>query len=394
MKTMKYLLPLVLVLSLLIAGCGRQAVPAEDPADAVQTDVLAVDQRSAILNTGDTLTLTVTGGNGEVTYASSDPEVVSVDGSGNVKALKKGHAMITATCGEETAKCGILVEPAGEMVDLTNTQATPVFSDVQLYHQHEIVDFAADAEAGAFYMSQQYAQKIASDTMLTKVTQVNGVWQRSDYVHLYNHGFGYFALEKDGSDVYLLSESNGVSTNRGTTISRVQWESQALFDEEFGDTYELAGLEGSPRPASDPESDLVVVFDYNGRESYYAIYDRSALYSGEENNYLHRFRCESRQQPVNGEDDSNGKYNSAIRDFTVKDGYIYQLSGSGKLYISVFDFEGRLQYCHEVTDYPDLPIRMPGGISFSGDDLYIAVCSANTTVVYYAHVWKLEEVAK
>ena len=393
MKTLKYLLPLVLVVALL-AGCGKSEQPAIAPDDTVEAQEITLSQRSAILNQDDTINLNPVGGNGEFDFVSSDPEVASVDGNGKVTAHKKGNAMITVTSGEKVAKCGILVEPYGQMRDLTGTKAQAIFSDVQLYHQHEIIDFAADAENGAFYFSQQYAQKIASDTMLTKVTKENGQWQRSDYVHLYNHGFGYFTIEKEDGKVYLLSESNGVSSNRGTTISRVEWESQALFDEQFGDTYALENLDGSPRPASDPENDLVVVYDYNGRESYYAVYDRDALYNGEETDFLIRFRCESRQEPVNGKDDSQGKYNSAIRDFTVKDGYIYQLSGSGKLYISVFDFAGNLQYCHEVTDYPELSRRMPGGICFSDGDLYIAVCSAETNVVYYASVWKLQEVEK
>lgn len=380
----------VMTFLLALAGCKSDANTEQTPEPE---QVFSLSDRSAILNAGDSLTLTYTGGE-EVKFTSSDPEVASVDAGGTVKALKKGHAMITATSGEATAKCGILVEPAGQMKDLTMTRANEIFGGVQLYQKHEVIDFAADGEAGEFYFSQKYDFKIPSDSMITKVSQVDEVWQRTDYVHMYNHGFGFFSLEKEDGKVYLLSESAGVNTNAGTAISRAGWDSRALYDEEFGDTYTLGGLEGSPRPASDVEGDLVVVYDFNGRESYYAIYDRSALYNGEENDYLHRFRCESRQQPVNGEDDSNGKYNSAIRDFAVKDGYIYQLSGTGKLYISVFDFSGQLQYCHEITEYPEVPVRTPGGISFSGDDVYVAVYSAKTDVLYYAHVWKLEEVAQ
>ena len=376
----------------LLTGCRDVAQVPEDPTE-VQTE-LTLDQRSVILNVGDTLQLTANGAD-EVFFTSSDPEVASVDDSGKVQAQKKGTAMITATGGGLTAKCGILVEPAGQMLDLTNTKASAVFSNVQLYHQNEIVDFAADAQSGAFYMSQQYGQeRLVSDTMITKITQVDGVWQRSEYVHLYNHGFGYFDIEKDGADTYLLTESNGAGANQGTTISRVIWESGVMYDEEFGDTFELPGLDGGPRPQSDADNDVIVVYDFYGRESTYLVYDRSALLNGEENAYLHRFSCASRQTPVNGEDDSDGKYNSAIRGFAVKDGFIYQLSGNGKIYISVFDLQGNLQYCHEVEEYAELSYRAPGGISFSGDELYIAVNSAENTTLKWTHVWKIEEVTE
>lgn len=380
------------LLTALLAACSSG--PYVEPT-TVEVPELVLNARSAVLAVGESVTVGYTGGE-DVSFASSDPQIASVDGSGNVKALKKGNAMITVTSGEQTAKFGVMVEPSGEMIDLTSTQAAEVFSDVQLYHQHEIIDFSADGENGAFYMSQQYGgEKMPSDTIITKVSQVEGVWQRSEFVHLYNHGFGFFSIEKDeNGNTYLLSESNGVFTNQGSTISRVKWESGVMYDEQFGDTYRLPGLEGSPRPESDAQGDVIVVYEFCGRESNFTVYDRSALLSGEENNYLHRFACASRQTPVNGKDDSNGRYNSAIRGFAVKDGYIYQLSGSGHIYISVFDFEGNLQYCHEVMEYQDLPKRMPGGISFSGDELYIAVNSATSTVVNYVNVWKLEEAAQ
>lgn len=389
-----YWLPLVVMLAaaILFAGCDDAVVPT-DPSETEEVE-LTLDSRSALMNSGDTLHLGVTGAGEDLQFASSDPEVACVDANGNVQALKKGNAMITATSGGRTAYCGIMVDAQGEMLELSDTQAVEIVPPVQLYHQHTIISFAADPENGAFYFSQQYAEKLLSDSMITKVTQVDGVWQRTEYVHLYNHGYGYFTIEKDGDDTYLLSESNGVLTNQGTTISRVLWENEKFYDEEFGDTYELGGLEGSPRPQSSVDDDVVVVYDFNGRDSSYAIYDRDALYSGQENNYLYRVRCASRQTPVAGEDDSDGKYNSAIRGFVYKDGYIYQLSGSGKIYISVFDLQGNLQYCHEVEEYPDLPRRQPGSIAISGDDIYIAVNSAENTTVNLASVWKLEEVAQ
>ena len=42
-----------------------------------------------------------------VTYVSSDPSVISVSEDGEVKALAAGEAIITVSCGEQTAKCTV-----------------------------------------------------------------------------------------------------------------------------------------------------------------------------------------------------------------------------------------------------------------------------------------------
>lgn len=394
MKKMKYWLPLVLVLSLLLAGCGQGGNgDATEPTQAAEP--LTVDTRSALLNTGDTLKLGVTGGSGEVVFTSSDPEVASVDADGTVKALKKGNAMITVSSGEQEVCCGILVDAIGETVDLPNTKAVEIFSNVQLYHELEILGLGVDPENNAYYVAQQYAgDRLNSDSLINKVELVDGVWQRTEYVHLYNHGRGYFSLEKNGDEIMLLTESNGVNTNMGTTISRVTWENEKLYDEEFGDTYELPELDGGLRPYSDPESDLIVVYEYKGRESYYAVYDRDALLSGEENRYLHRFACASRQTPAAGEDDSGGNYNASTKGYAYHDGYIYQISGKSEIYITVFDLNGTLQFVHKVEGLEGLNNLSPGAITFAGDDLYIAMNTYENSKLLLANVWKIEEAAE
>ena len=395
MKKIKYWLPLVLVLAMLLAGCGQQSAPAEAVEETLAAEPMSINVRSALLSTGDTLKLGVTGGNGTVNYASSDANVASVDENGNVKALKKGNALITATSGDQQVCCGILVDAIGETVDLANTQAVEIFSDVQLYHEKEILGLGVDVENGAYYIAQKYAgDNLNSDSLINKVEQVDGVWKRTGYIHLYNNGRGYFSMEKEDDRIMLVTESNGVNSNMGTTISRVEWEEGKLYDEEFGDTYVLPEMEGGLRPYSDPDSDLVVVYEYMGRESYYAVYDRSDLFSGAENRYLHRFACVSRQTPVAGEDASGGNYNASIKGFAYRDGYLYQISGKSEVYISVFDLNGVLQFVHKVDGLEGLQNMTPGSIAFAGDELYIAMNTFEDSKLLLANVWKIEEVAE
>lgn len=392
------LLAALLALTLLLAGCNE--TPAAEPTEAptvAPTEPLEMEQRSLLLASGEEARLTVTGGD-EISYESSDPEVASVDANGNVKALKKGNAMITVSSGEQKLHCGVIVDAAGEMIDTSDMEATVIFSNVQLYHPMDLIGFGVDTKENAFYFSQQYAesayQYLKSDSMLTKVEQIDGVWQRSEFVHLFNHGYGYIGVERDGDDIYLLTESNGPFKNEGTTVSRVIWEDGVMYDEEFGQTWTMPELNGNLRAQSDVENDLIVVYYADGRKTGYAIYDRSDLISGEEEPaYLHKFTCVDGQTPAQGEDPSNGRYNGTFRGFAVHDGYIYQLSGAANVYLSVFDFEGNLQYCQRIDYHSDLPGRVPGSVAVDEDgNLYLAMISSENGSVSLANVWKLEEV--
>lgn len=400
MKTMNIsrsllLLIAILAMVLMIAGCAETDTQQPTTEPAVPVEPLALEQRSLLLTVGDQVTLNVSGGD-EITYASSEPDVVSVDG-GVVKALKKGNALITVTSGEQSVYCGVMVDPYGEILDVSKLQPNVVFSDVQMFHPMEIVGFGVDTANNAFYFSQMYGnsayRNLIADSMVTKIEQVDGMWQRSEYMHLFNHGNGYLGLEVEGSDVYLLTESNGVLSTGGSTISRVKWENEKMCDEEFGQTYELSELTGFFRPQTDVENNILVVYAFNGRDSYYAVYDRDAFFSGEQPQYLRTVSCAKGQTPVMGEDASNGAYNASIRGFAIKDGYIYQLSGSATIFLSVFDMEGKLQYCQQIQSIAGASNPRAASLAFGADgSLYLAVNTSKNANLYYANVWKLEEV--
>ena len=49
---------------------------------------------------------------GVVTYVSDNPEVLTVDANGNLKAIEKGEATVTATSNGHTATCKVKVVAA------------------------------------------------------------------------------------------------------------------------------------------------------------------------------------------------------------------------------------------------------------------------------------------
>lgn len=387
-----------------LTGCTQSPVETETTAPVatepeIKTEPLAMEQRSLLLSKGQITKLTVTGGS-QISYSSSNTQVATVSDDGTVTAVSKGNALLTVTSGDECCYCGVIVDSEGKLVDVTKLKAKNLFSSVALYHQAELISFAVDNGGENFYFSQRYGNSsygyLPSDTMLTKVSKADGSWQRSEYVHLYNNGYGYFGLEQEENDTYLLTESNGAFIGFGKDISRVKWENKAMYDEKFGQTWSLNELNGFVFAQSDVENEWIVAYvKESATEKYYAIYDRQALLSGEEPVYLHKVYCQAGQSPAMGVDDSDGKYNSSVRGFVVRDGYIYQISGVATVYLSVFDLNGQLQYCTCLNDLLDDTEQTPVGIGFDGEGKpYLAAQSNYSSAVYRANVWTLEEVQK
>ncbi len=115
------LLVLSAALMLVLAGCGPKEFKPDDggdPVDPVVVNVTSVslDQESATLNIGDSLTLVETvlpenASNKAVTWSATGNGIVSVD-EGVVTALQAGQSTVTVTTvdGGRTASCNITVE--------------------------------------------------------------------------------------------------------------------------------------------------------------------------------------------------------------------------------------------------------------------------------------------
>ncbi len=395
MKSKKWILIIIgmilaaTVIILLLLGLGEKrgggtTVPATDK------PALSVDTRSMLLKSGETRQLSVMN-DVSATFSSSNTGVAKVDEKGVVTAVAKGNALITITAGEETAYCGIIVDGTGSMIDVSKQKAKAIFSDVKLEEPGAITGLAVDIAGNAYYLAQAYATSsygsLPSDIVVSKVAKENAAWKVTEWMRFYESGTGTIAIEKEGIDTYLLTESNGSYYGSGTTASRIKWKNESYEQETFGDTFSFAGVTGSASPAVDAGNGLLMVYD-NVKKSY-LLYDRESLQSGKDAVYLHEVVCKNGQEPVAGVDDSQGFYNATVRDFAIANGYIYQICGSASIYVSVFDLNGTLQYCYRVPEYADMGVRMPGGIACEGGKIYIAVGSGNSNY-YFGNVWMFQ----
>lgn len=380
-------LVVLLVLLTTIPGPGTYTGPAN------LTAALA-EQRSLLLESGKTASLNINETLLEegVTFTSSDPKVATVDASGVVTAVGKGSALITVADPDETILCGVIVDGQGSMIDVTGMSAKVLFSDIMLHAQTEIQGMAVDTVNNAVYLSQGYGASayvpLNSDIMISKVALVDGVWQRDSWMRFSGSGKGSMAMDIVDNKPCLWLESGGDFIGYGKTVSVVEWEDYGYGLDSYGQTFEPVGSVGSVTVSADPENNLVMVYDRN--EKCYLLYDREDILAGNtEPEYLHKIECVANQTPENGRDDSKGRYNASIRGYVLHDGYIYQLSGSTSIYLSVFDLEGDLQYCHRIEDHPDLETRLPASIAVADGKIYIAIASGSSAC-YFANVWVFE----
>lgn len=83
--------------------------PTGDDTPGESEGPLTLSQTDITIPAGETGRLTTTGGSGNITWTSSNPEIASVDG-GSVTGKAGGTVTITAKSGEETASCTVKVE--------------------------------------------------------------------------------------------------------------------------------------------------------------------------------------------------------------------------------------------------------------------------------------------
>lgn len=97
---------------------------------------ITLDQATATLTEGETLTLTATvtpddATDKTVVWSTSDAEVATVDENGVVTAVAEGTATITATAGGKEAACVVTVSGDTTGIELTEAQGSSVIYDLQ-----------------------------------------------------------------------------------------------------------------------------------------------------------------------------------------------------------------------------------------------------------------------
>ena len=83
------------------AAADGEEAPAEQTTMGLSANDITLD------SAGDSQQLTVNGAEGEVTWASEDAAVATVDDQGNVTAVAPGRTTVTATVGDQTFNCAV-----------------------------------------------------------------------------------------------------------------------------------------------------------------------------------------------------------------------------------------------------------------------------------------------
>lgn len=186
MKRFSFILAAALLIPAWFSSCEK----IEKTEEKVSVESVKLDQSRLDLTVGETKSLTATvspyhATDKKVNWASSAPEVASVNESGLVKAVKAGSATITATAGGKKAECKVAVhekdEPVAEAfpVDVVGAlqQQSPLIKTLKnsvTYTPHEnvtvtevqYVDYAGNNQA-VFVMQVNLADPRISITNTT-----------------------------------------------------------------------------------------------------------------------------------------------------------------------------------------------------------------------------------
>lgn len=106
----------LLACSVFAIACSKQLPP--KPPEIIPTDA-TLSHDSLYLEVGEEFQLTVNNAEGSVSWSSANTNVVTVDQSGKVKAVEKGNTLVTATIGESSLSCDVLVIGSENIPTLT-----------------------------------------------------------------------------------------------------------------------------------------------------------------------------------------------------------------------------------------------------------------------------------
>lgn len=383
MKQKRFLLwiALIAVAAMCFTACSEKSdAPEKSSEELVSLAEILAPQRSTLMGSGETLQLYIPKDR-EVTVTSSNEAVATVDENGLVTAVENGMAIITVSDGSESALCGVVVRGEGSFIDITKLTARELFTDLELHSATEITGMAVDSQNQTVYLSQSYGTSsfvpLNSEILINEVECKEGTWELASWMRFSGSGKGSICMDNDGTTPRFWMECNGDYIGYGKGISLMEWSDETYCLDSYGQTFTPQGIRGGMTVTADVANNMVLIYDRT--EKCYRIYDRAEMLAGQqEPDYVYSFTCSANQTPQAGEDDSQGRYNASVRGYALCDGYLYQFSGSSSIYLSVFDLEGKLQYCHRLTDLPDVEYYMPAAICVTEGKIYVAIASGNS----------------
>ena len=148
---------------------------------------ITLNESSLTMHVGDEVTLVATvepsnADNGEVTWSSSEPTVVSVDEAGLVTALDRGTATVTANAGGFSASCEITVSNGWTVLGVGYFQDNYIWGfagmDVKSF---EVEIEQSEEDANTFRIYKPYGEQAKDDYFYFSVAEDSNLVSSLDY---------------------------------------------------------------------------------------------------------------------------------------------------------------------------------------------------------------------
>lgn len=386
MKMKKNLIVIcLLVLLLALSACdSQQPAPTEQtqPTEAVvdtipPTTTITLNEDGLVLSSGDTFQLSAEVD--DVSYASSNEAVATVDANGLISAVGKGNAVITASVDGVVAHCGVIVDlEETSLIDIREQTATLMVAEQYLIHASVLRDFVIVDEE-VYYIQRNDSQP--SDLVLHHLDE-NG--NTDEWMNLIGFGGGVSISAEQAADGkwYLWVESNGNAASEGQTVSRIPYEPGTTYQSQGGQTWYFNQTEGPVYASVDQENGLVCVRTVCNAGYRFTYYDYESMIAGEELIPLYSkdlsMLTTALDKSINPTGAGVGEHN--FRGFAVSGQYIYQYFGTAKssLLVAVYDIHGEAVYIHKVTEFSDMVFREPDGMYIADGKLYLGLASGES----------------
>lgn len=364
----------------LLCVCGCQNKAQESTEEDTEQGVwetpdsrteLSFDQRSLFLTKGDSVSLSLEQDVDSVTYMSSRPDVAEVTEDGTVTALKKGNALITATAGDSTAYCGVLVDLSGDLIDVAGMDISTYVDKATLTMPSIHQSFAVDPVNGDVYFLQKY-DDTPSDLVANRLLEDGTLeWMR---LIDFGHGSSIAVEHQEDGSVYIWVSSDADINESCATVSRILWEPEKVYQEHGGTVFAFPGAENTPLPSLDQENGLLCIRTRSGGQQDFRFYDLESILAGEELVPLAIFSFYS------GSSESEPGYYS-FQGYVTSGRYIYVLEGDPDMQpqIVTWDIEGEmlsivpLSQDHTAAEWNGY--YEPEGLNISNGILYYGVAS-------------------
>ena len=149
----------------------------DKPDDTPVTPTISLNRTVLVLNVGDKDELKVNGTEDAVEWSSSAPTVASVTSTGEVTALTKGNAVITAEVNGESVTCTVTVKDESDAPDNNTTSTTKPSTgsvDVSKLKLKSVYDTYIDPVDGAFDISMSLKEPASQFTV--EGTTMTATW--------------------------------------------------------------------------------------------------------------------------------------------------------------------------------------------------------------------------